>query len=223
MKKDSEIPNILRHPKKTLRYLILGGKNYDELNQKYQSLLRKHTCNSVPYTSTPLESRMIMNTDIHEHLCTLYMLTVELKLMNVLELGTRGGESTVALLQASKEIGGNITSIDIRPCLEAKKLVNDLHLNHNWKFIQGDDLKVKWENPIDHLLIDTSHTYDHTLAELKKYEPYVKEGGIITFHDTISSPPVYKAIKKYMEGREELKFYHYFNNNGFGILKKQIT
>jgi len=164
----------------------------------------------------------MIDTDIHEHLCTLYLLTIELKLTNVLELGTRSGASTIAFLQALKEINGNLTSIDMDPCLEAKKIVNDSHLNQNWKFIQGDDLKVKWDEPIDHLFIDTSHTYDHTLAELKKYEPYVKEGGIITLHDTISSPPVLKAIKKYLESNKELKFYHYFNNNGLGILKKPI-
>ena len=226
----SKITGGLKNPRKALEYIILKGTSYDELNQKYQEqsrkyqeLLKKHTCNDITNISTPLESRMITDTDIHEHLCTLYLLTIELKLTNVLELGTRSGESTIAFLQALKEIGGNLTSIDIDPCLEAKKMVNDSHLNQNWKFIQGDDLKVKWDEPVDHLFIDTSHTYDHTLAELKKYEPYIKEGGIITFHDTISFPPVLKAIKKYLESNKELKFYHYFNNNGLVILKKPIS
>jgi len=124
----SKITGSLKNPRKALEYIILGGKSYDGLNQtyleqsrKYQELLKKHTCNGILNTSTPLESRMVTDTDIHEHLCTLYMLTIELKLTNVLELGTRSGESTVAFLQASKEIGGNLTSIDLDPCLEAKK------------------------------------------------------------------------------------------------------
>lgn len=226
MTSGSKIIKGLKNPRKALEYIILGGKSYDELYQKNQELiaeLKKHTCKTITNPSTPLESRMVMDTDIHEHLCTLYMLTLELNLKNVLELGTRSGDSTIALLQASKEIGGSVTSIDIDSCLQAKKLVDDLHLNYNWNFIQCDDLKVDWNKPIDHLFIDTSHTYDHTLAELKKYEPYVKEGGIITFHDTVSRPPILEAIKKYIEGRKELRFYHYFNNNGLGILKKQIN
>ena len=107
------------------------------------------------------------------------------------------------------------------PCNEAKKLINNFHLEKNWNFIQADDLKLDWDKPIDHLFIDTSHTYEQTLAELNKFGSFVRPGGIITLHDIISSHEVLDAIKEYSTNRNDMKFYKYYHNNGLGILKIQ--
>jgi len=64
---------------------------------------------------------MLKDTDICEHLAMLYMISVEFNLKNALELGVGTGESTVALLEAAAKIGGHVWSIDVDPCLEAKK------------------------------------------------------------------------------------------------------
>lgn len=148
------------------------------------------------------------------------MLTVELNLKNILELGTRTGESTIALLYAAKKIGGKVTSVDIDPCDEAKEKVKKLALDSYWNFIQHDDLKLNWTEEIDHLFIDTSHTYDHTISEFKKFEPYVRKGGLITLHDIISCPPVLNAINDFIRNRDDIRFYKYFHNNGLGVLRK---
>ena len=37
---------------------------------------------------------------------------------------------------------------------------------------------------VDVLFLDTSHEYEHTLAELRAYMPRVANGGIALFHDT---------------------------------------
>ena len=117
----------LKHPGKAIEYLILGKEKYETLYN-----LKNHSCTSGIKPENSLESRMIVPTDIHEHLNTLYMLTVELNLKTILELGTRTGESTVAFLQAAKEIGGNVTSMDIDPCNDAKKLCA---INEKGRFI----------------------------------------------------------------------------------------
>jgi len=163
---------------------------------------------------------MIQPTDINEHLQTLHMLSVELNLKNILELGTRTGESTIALLFATKELDGKMTSVDIEPCNEAKDKVRKLGLEPYWNFIQADDLKLNWEGQIDHLFIDTSHTYEHTIAELKKFEPYVRKGGLITLHDIISHPPVLAAINDFISTRKDVRFYKFFHNNGLGVMRK---
>src|SRR5690348_17788993 len=36
----------------------------------------------------------------------------------------------------------------------------------------------------DVFFLDTSHEYDHTLAELRAYMPRVAPGGVALFHDT---------------------------------------
>ena len=211
----SKLRSGLKDPKKGLEYLILGDKNYNVLHN-----MNTHSCFSIKNTQTPLESHMVQPTDIHEHLQTLHMLTIELNLKNVLELGTRTGESTIALLLATKELGGKMTSVDIDPCEEAKKKVQKFNLEQYWNFIQGDDLKLDWDQQIDHLFIDTSHTYDHTIEEFKKYEPYVRKEGLITLHDIVSCPPVLDAINDFIKDRKDLRFYKFFHNNGLGILRK---
>lgn len=98
----SKIKTGLKNPKKGIEYLVLGDKDYNTLQN-----INAHSCFTIKDTQSPLEFQMIQPTDIHEHLQTLYMLTVELNLKNILELGTRTGESTIALLSAAKTLNEN--------------------------------------------------------------------------------------------------------------------
>lgn len=46
---------------------------------------------------------------------------------------------------------------------------------------------------LDFIFIDSSHTYEGTKAELSKWYPKVKDGGIFAGHD-FKAPEVYKAV-----------------------------
>ncbi len=70
------------------------------------------------------------------------------------------------------------------------------------------------------MFIDTSHTYDQTLAELRKFEPFVRKGGLITLHDIMSCPPVLDAINDFLTEKDNFRFYKFFHNNGLAILRK---
>ena len=102
----------------------------------------------------------------------------------IAELGTRTGESTSALLAGASASGGHVFSVDIDP-VEPSEWWERTGL---WKFLAADDMGVKASqfipDKLDVLFIDTSHYYDHTLAELHKYVPRVKPGGIVLCHDT---------------------------------------
>lgn len=211
----SKIKSGLKDPKRGLEYLILGEKKYNAL----YGFDTTHSCILVNTTDS-LEFSMTQPTDIHEHLQTLHMLTVELNLKNILELGTRTGESTIALLLATKELGGKMTSVDLNSCDEAKKKVKTLDLDSYWNFIQTDDLTLDWDEKIDHLFIDTSHTYEQTMLEFQKFEPFVRKGGLITLHDIVSCPPVLNAINDFILKRDDIRFYKFFNNNGLAVLRK---
>lgn len=211
----SKIKIGLKDPKKGLDYVILGDKDFNTLQN-----LKEHSCFSIKKTENSLEEQMIKPTDIHEHLQTLHLLTVELNLKNILELGTRTGESTIAFLLAANKINGKVTSVDIDPCHEAKKRIKELKLDSLWSFIQMDDLKLNWNEEVDHLFIDTSHTYQQTVLELEKFEPFVKKGGMITLHDIVSCPPVFDAVSEYVSNRKDLRFYKFFHNNGLGVIRK---
>lgn len=126
-------------------------------------------------------------TDINQHLPTLYNLVVENKYKVVVELGA--GQSTYVFTAAVNKTKGRFISIDLDPKAHLRGFGEGegvLEKERRYRFIRGDDLKIvkKWRRKIDLLFIDTSHTYEHTIKELKKWEPFVKVGGKIVLHDT---------------------------------------
>ncbi|MHA1409591.1 MAG: class I SAM-dependent methyltransferase [Candidatus Odinarchaeia archaeon] len=207
-----------RHPYEAVAYLLFRDK-YDFIKAEKEFIKAERKKRNIEPLN-PLEIHMLKPTDICDHLVTLYMLSVQKRLKIMVELGTRGGESTIALLEAAKQIDGHVYSIDVDQCLEAKETIKNYDLQKYWTFIQVDDLKIKWEKSIDHLFIDTIHTYDQTLSELIKYEPYVNHGGVITLHDIISCPDVLEAINTYIKDKPNLCLYKYFNCNGLAIIFK---
>jgi predicted O-methyltransferase YrrM len=128
--------------------------------------------------------RLHQNSDIVQHLPTLYDTVVEMDAKVVVELGVRGGASTAAFLAAVEQTGGHLWSVDIiYPGVPDEFTYSDL-----WTLLVGDDMDpaVTAELPqtVDVLFIDTSHHYDHTLAELRLYTPRVRPGGRVLLHDT---------------------------------------
>jgi len=167
-------------------------------------------------------------SDIQAHLVRLYDFTVQIpvKIKVVVELGVREGNSTTSLLAAVNDSGGHLYSIDIDACIEARKLYGG---DSNWTFIRGDDMQVikGWNKHIDHLFIDTSHTFDHTLNELREWGKWVKHGGIITLHDIYvydsnGKSEVLDAIEQYMkENPEKYDFKVFEGSYGLGLLRRK--
>ena len=149
------------------------------------------------------------------HLIRLYHLTVALpKEKVIVELGVRGGESTTALLAAVNDSGGHLYSVDV---------VNCSHVYHgepNWSFFFGNDMVIlkTWNQKIDHLFIDTSHTFEHTLAELRGWSSWLQPWGIITLHDTIFCPGVAKAVQQFLAENPSYAFKNYLECYGLGLL-----
>ena len=210
------IRNGLRHPRKSLEYVLLGSAKFKLI---YGPEQLRDTCDQWKPVNT-LEHHMTSATDIHEHLATLWMLAVEYRCLRVLELGTRSAESTIALLLAAKRNGGQVTSIDTDACLEARRAIARLNLTDYWSFIQQNDLQVDWRLPIDFLFVDTSHAFEQTFKELERFEPHIVDGGIIVMHDIVTYPTCHDAIMQYIDGRADLRLYRYLNNNGLAIIFK---
>ena len=164
---------------------------------------------------------MVSYSDTWQHIPTLYLLCILKKPKVVLELGCRTGNTTLPLLYAASQYGGHVYSVDIETWPELKTFLGDRgELKKYWTFVESDDIKLEWKQNIDFLYIDTSHTYDHTVDELKKYEPLVNSGGTIVFHD-IFEEQVSKAISDYFKDRKDFKYIRYFNNNSLGIILKE--
>ncbi len=127
-------------------------------------------------------------TDISDHLEVLYREALAVRPKLIVELGVRTGASSFALSRAAEKAGAWLISLDMEPTL--------FHSNYEkWRVIQVDDIEFAQDFPesaretgfeprIDFLFIDTSHTYEHTGAEIEAWTPYLAPAGSMVFHDT---------------------------------------
>jgi predicted O-methyltransferase YrrM len=101
----------------------------------------------------------------------------------VLEIGVRDGASTSAFLAGLERNGGVLLSIDTQNC-------EQLFAGHpQWKFIQSSSQNPKLHAPeLDVVLVDGDHTRSGYRADLDRYFPLVKPGGLIISHDIDPQP-----------------------------------
>src|SRR3954451_6079901 len=135
----------------------------------------------------------------------------------VLELGVRGGNSTVALLAGLEERGGMLWSVDVDP--ESAAVFSG---HAQWCFVLADSRDVRplgeagLPDELDVLFIDTIHTYEQVRDELAIWGDRVVDGGVILFHDTDSYPPIRRAISEWCKS-QRVPFEFSGGSNGLGI------
>lgn len=194
--------------------------------------------NRLSYDDIVLRSHHI--SGMQHHMIRLYNLTKDLPPPRiVVELGTRFGESTMAFVAATSDVGGHVYSID-RYDQRDHKTFNAALLNHegdNWTFIRADSLTAVqlWSVPIDHLFIDTSHKYAQSIKELNQWGRHVRPGGIISLHDTaVGNPPegitgpyqldgfpgLRQAIKEYMKAHLDYTITEHPECFGLSVIRK---
>jgi hypothetical protein len=142
-----------------------------------------------------------LRSDISDHLSTIFFFAIEARPNLIVELGTRGGESTRALLAAAKACGSRMLSIDI-----ADVSAIEVPFRESWTFLCADDVEFgrtsfrPWCDAnslaasIDVLFIDTSHLYEHTKQEIEVWLPYLAENGVAIFHDTNMGRGVFRRL-----------------------------
>jgi|HubBroStandDraft_5_1064220.scaffolds.fasta_scaffold18974_5 hypothetical protein len=131
--------------------------------------------------------------DIHDHLGAMFAETVAVRPRLIVELGTRGGVSTRALLGAAEVCDAHVLSVDIVDCP-----LTDIpeRFRRRWSFVRADDVAFAGQPFADFcaarglstgaeaILIDTSHRYEHTREELTAWLPRLARPGVMMFHDT---------------------------------------
>jgi cephalosporin hydroxylase len=165
-------------------------------------------------------------SDIFQHLPRLRQEVVDRDAKVIVELGVRSARSTVALLAGAEVTGGVVWSVDIADPYPPEEILG----HPSWVFVRGNDLELVVEapEPIDVLFIDTSHTYDQTLAELDVYGPKVRAGGVILLHDielehpdaepTDIAFPVEKAVLAWLEDKPQHGYEHVTGCYGLGVI-----
>ena len=156
--------------------------------------------------------RLSRASDIREYLPFLYQTACSYPGARVLELGTRKGNSTLAFLAAAETVGGHVTSADVADVTADPEGMLPWARCPLWTFVRGDDtdpaVQAALPAAADVLFVDTSHEYEHTLAELRVFMPRLAAGGTALFHDThvigwpgykppTGMPPVWQALDEY--------------------------
>jgi len=183
-----------------------------------------------------LLERAKTSSDIGEHLELLYAMVAETDAQRIVELGTRDGNSTCALVIGAAETGGHVVSVDHGKGSEYARepptfdtlgqtsaLITDkLGLGDFWKLVIKDDLEFAkdYDDEIDLLLIDTSHSYEQTKKELQAWGSKVVNGGFIVLHDTVSFPEQNKAIWEFLDQNPLSGYVEHKDCNGLGIIIK---
>lgn len=178
------------------------------------SLARRYRSGKIATTINDFyRDRLTRRNDITEYLPRLYAEAAGRVRPQIVELGVRRGNSTVALLAGAERSGGHVWSVDIADVLKDRSFYGAGVLENipGWTFIHGDDtdpdVLARIPEHIDVLFLDTTHFYEETLQELALYMPRVS--GVALFHDTKyfpsaaerdwreSIPPVRKALDEW--------------------------
>lgn len=105
----------------------------------------------------------------------------------------------------------------------------ELFYNQNIEtFVYGDSTdsnvinKVSSFGLFDAVLIDGNHSYEYVKKDLQNYSKFIKEGGIISFHDVLLEGERYGTPKVLKEIPEniELKFITHSKEVGIAYFKK---
>jgi cephalosporin hydroxylase len=146
----------------------------------------------------------------------------------IVELGVDYGYSTFVFANALKGTSGTIYGIDLfmgdvhtgyRNTYEnVKKNITD-HSVTNLELVVGDfdSISKLWKTPIDILHIDGLHTYEAVKNDFTKWSPFVKENGIILFHDIAVQSFGVKEFFRELTGGYKMFFLH---SAGLGIFTR---
>jgi len=135
-----------------------------------------------------IKKHSINETDISDHLETLFVESLNVQPKLILELGVRDGDSTFVLERVAKLWGSEFVSVDIEDCSKASTY-------RRWLFVQKDDIEFSKEfeswckdrniyPKIDVLFVDTSHLFEHTVKEIDSWFPFLSDRAKVFFHDT---------------------------------------
>lgn len=178
--------------------------------------------------------------DSDRHIMTLFSIALGGKSKNIIELGVRGGNTTLPLILAAKLNGGKVTSVDIN---ETEFQCPD-DLKDRWTFIRSDAIEylsnISPNESIDLIYIDDWHSYEHVKKELEILDKLISPSTVILLHDLMygNTNPFYHTDLTLKDGQwanggpyravAELnpQFWEFSTlpwNNGLTILRKKYS
>lgn len=124
--------------------------------------------------------------DVNAHLPKLIELGNQVGGKRIVELGVRGGISTVAWLAAVHANEGHLWAVDVNPVpghvRTAERCTSIRGRSTDPAVVQAITSAADGEG-LDLVFVDTDHTYELTAQEIGTWAPLVRTGGMLVFHD----------------------------------------
>lgn len=167
---------------------VLLRRGIEAYNRGILAFPRRPPGPEIPEDLREILQRARTPTDISHHLPALFREAVEAEPRLIVELGTRGGDSTFVFERAARRTGATVVSVDVDDCSGVSRF-------ERWIFVQEDDLAFAARFPawcaerglpqvVDLLFVDTTHAYEQTRAELEAWMPHLAPRGRALFHDS---------------------------------------
>ena len=185
-----------------------------------------------------IQKTIVGDGDSDRHLMTLFSIALSTKGKTFIELGVRGGDTTLPMLYAAKLCGGILHSVDINKT----EFTPNNTLRENWSFHCSDSIEFleNFDGDIDFIYIDDWHSYDHVKKQLEILDKKVSPKTIILLHDLMygETCPFYHTDLTMKDGQwanggpyravAELnpQFWEFSTipvNNGLTILRKKYS
>ena len=137
----------------------------------------------------------------------LYHTALEIDAQTIVEIGSMDGCSSMVFGYVCIQTGGHLYCIEPNPKGKWKANMQRLGLyNYATSIMKSspwiDPTKTGFspgETPIDYLLIDGDHRTRWTIADYHYWEPYVRTGGVIAFHDWTGAKGVGAWVQRAVE------------------------
>ena len=151
---------------------------------------------------------------------------------NIVEIGSYKGRSTVilawAIMDADKTLiaQGKVYAIDpqfFTKDFSSKALKENIVKHGIEKYVNiiiktSEEAHKGWTDSIDFLWIDGDHAEEMAEKDFLLWEPHLKIGGVIAFHDaTFNFPGVRKVVGRYIFKSKRFKNVGFVDNIVFGI------
>ncbi len=122
----------------------------------------------------------------------------------ILEIGSAYGTSTKLLAAIAEEFGGHVYCIEPDPKPEWETNLKEHKLLKYTTMIKGESPWIGWRSKpkIDFLFIDGFHNYRNTFTDYFYWQKYLKDGGVVAFHDTNKFPQVDRAVQEILRSEE---------------------
>ncbi len=194
----SQLSSMLRGGRKRPRIHCMYDRMFE--NDVLRELLKEKT--AVDQQGEPAQIRSQIHSN---HAEALFRTVLELRPKRALEVGMACGVSTLSVLTAQDEVGGegSLVSIDPNQTTLWKGVgitsVARAGLSHRHRLIEDYDYfalpRLLAENTqYEFAYIDGWHTFDYTLLDLFYIDRMLAVGGIVGFNDC-GWPAVHKVIK----------------------------